>query len=194
VSALAEMFGVSTPTALPLKTAFMRWQCRVRQTAMRERNGQPDDAVMPAVTVSGETEPLGHVITVMSKSESYSKTPELMHMVKHTNDPAQRRQKALAFFQEAHYQKPEEFSDTLTATFAPGSEGAARILDAGECVLDFTAYGHGFRLHCRAHRLQPREQLFQATWWHNSLFNPNMNPETIFVGFEPDWSKSEEIR
>lgn len=194
MSALADMFGISTVSAPPLKLAFMRWQCRVRQIAMREQDGRPNDAIMPSVTVAGDAEPLGHVITVISKDEDHSRTPEMMHIAKHTHDPAQRREKALKLFQEAYYQKAEQFSDTLSATFAPGSEGARRILDAEACLLTFEAYGHGYRLICRARQLEPREHLFQATWWHNHLFNPTMNPETIFVGFEPDWTNSEEIR
>ena len=112
---MADWVGLPS-TRNPLKDAFLRWQCRVRQIAMRERQGRPDDAIMPALTLPGETAPLGHVVTVLSKAPSFSKTPELMHMVKRTHDPAQRREKAIELFSETYFQKPKEFSDCLLYT------------------------------------------------------------------------------
>jgi len=87
-----------------LMEQFMRWQCRIRQIAMRENEGMPDDSISPAVTLLGESEPLGQIITIFSKWGEYSKTPEMMQMVKATNDPAQRRDKAIRFFSEMYYQ------------------------------------------------------------------------------------------
>ncbi len=181
---------MSRPTENPMRLQFMRWQCRIRQIAMRERDGKPDDAIMPAVTLPGETEPMGHIVTVMTKVGPYSKTPELMHMVKRTNDPAQRREKALQLFSETYYQKAGEFSETLTASFAPGSEGAKAILAAGECTLTFEAFNQRYDLLCRAEQMPPEEELFQATWWHNALFNPNLSADVAVLGFTPDWSVS----
>ena len=131
---------------LALRDHFLGWQCRVRQLMMREAAGRPGDAVMPALTLAGAREPIGHVITVMSKSPRYSKTPELKHMARRTNDPAQRREAALAYLSEAYYQKPAEFSDMLTATFPPGSPGAATIREAGRVTLTFAAYSQRYDL------------------------------------------------
>jgi hypothetical protein len=46
MSDVSEMFGVDK-ASLALKDAFLRWQCRVRMMAMRDKQGRPDDAVMP---------------------------------------------------------------------------------------------------------------------------------------------------
>jgi hypothetical protein len=124
-----------------LRDSFLRWQCRVRQMMMRDDQGRPGDPVMPSLTLPGQAEPMGHIITVMSKAPQYSKTPEMRHMVRKTNDPAQRRQSALTFFSEYYYQKASEFSDILTATFPPDSPGAAAIRAAGRVTLVFAAYG-----------------------------------------------------
>lgn len=185
----AALFGVSGP-AHPLRDAFLRWQCRVRQMAMRELRGRPGDAVTPALTLPGQAEPMGHVITVLNKAPAHSKTPELMHMVKRTQDPAQRREKALEYFSETYFQKAQEFSDILTATFPPGSPGAAAIREAGACRLDFEAYAQRFSLECRVWRLAPKHPLHEATWWHNLLFNPALPPDSAILAFEPDWSAS----
>lgn len=189
MSSLAAQLGQSYSDH-PLRTAFLKWQCRVRQLSMRENDGRPDDAIMPAVILPGEDEALGHVITLMSKAPGYSVTPELQHMAAKTNDPAQRRDQAIKFLSAAYYQKAAEFSDILTATFPPGSPGAAKIHDAGTCRLVFDAYSQRFDLTCKVWRLAPHNLLHQATMAHNILFNPGLPPETEILGFEPDWSAS----
>lgn len=174
----------------PLRDGFLRWQCRVRQMMMREERGRPGDAVMPALTLAGADEPMGHIVTVLSKSPQYSKTPELMHMVRRTMDPAQRREAALTLFSETYYQKAGEFSDILTATFPPDSPGAAEIRAAGQVTLSFDAYSQRYDLACRVWALAEHNPLFQATYWHNLLFNPALPADTVILGFEPDWSQS----
>jgi len=173
-----------------LRDGFLRWQCRVRQMMMRDDQGRPGDPITPALTLDGETESMGHIITVMSKAPQYSKTPEMRHMVRKTMDPAQRRQSALTFFSEYYYQKAAEFSDILTATFPPGSPGAAAVRASGRVTLTFQAYGQRYDLACRVWALAEHNPLYQATFWHNLLFNPNLPPDTVILGFEPDWARS----
>jgi hypothetical protein len=173
-----------------LRDSFMRWQCRVRQIMMREARGRPGDAIMPAVTLPGDDAPMGHIITVMSKAPQYSKTPEMRHMARKTNDPALRREAALTFFSEYYYQRAAEFSDILTATFPPASPGAAQIREAGRATLTFAAYNQRYDLDCRVWTLAGHNPLHQATYWHNLLFNPDLAADTIILGFEPDWPRS----
>ena len=169
------------------REAFLKWQCRVRQIAMREAMGRPDGAVMPAVTLPGGSEPLGHVITVMSKAPAFSMTPELRHLAMSTHDPAERREKAVRLFSAAYYQRPREFSDQLTATFPATSKGAAAILTACHCTLTFDAYGQLWWFDCEVAVLAPRHPLYDATWWHNRLFNPSLSADTVILAFAPDW-------
>ena len=169
---------------------FLRWQCRVRQIAMRDNNGRPDDAIMPELTLAGDAEPLGNIITLLCKWEAYSITPEMQHMVKRTNDPAQRRSKALEYFSSTHYQKFKEFNDSLTATFPPNSPGCKRIAESEQCTLTFEAYGQRYDIVCSAKRLEKKNPLYQATYWHNLLFNPTLHPDTEILQFAPDWDKS----
>ncbi|MGR3316171.1 hypothetical protein [Roseovarius indicus] len=186
MSSLASQFGQSFSNH-PLRMGFLRWQCRVRQMAMRDKDGRPDDAIMPEVYLPGQTEPLGAIITVMSKTPGYSVTPELEHMAAKTNDPAQRRDQAIRFLAAGHYQQAAEFSDILTATFPPDSPGAAQIHEAGRCTLVFEAYAQRFDLDCKVWRLAPHNLLHQATMAHNRLFNPGIPGDTVVLGFEPDW-------
>lgn len=177
-------------TASPLRTAFLKWQCRVRQIAMRDNQGRPDDAITPALYLPGDDAPMGHIITLINKTPGYSVTPELQHMLAKTNDPAQRRDQALRFFSATYYQKAAEFSDILTATFPAGSPGAAKIRAAEHVRLRFDAYAQVFDLSCKVWRLTEQNPLRQATMAHNKLFNPALAPDTEVLGFEPDWSQS----
>ena len=115
----------------PLREKFIKWQCRVRQIAMRNNNGRPDDSISPVVLLPNEKEPVGKIITVLSKDIAFSRTPELKHLFKRTFDPLQRREKAIEFFSETYFQKHKEFSDILTATFQPNSIGAETITKNG---------------------------------------------------------------
>jgi len=190
VSSVVEMM-VKSPGNHALMEQFLGWQCRVRQIAMRDKHGRPDDAITPSVTLPGEAEPFGHIITVFSKWGAYSKTPELKHMVKRTHDPAQRREKALEYFSSAYFQKAREFSDTLSATFLPNSTGAGKLIEAGECRLLFEAYSQQYQLQCKVLELSRNNPLYQSTWWHNLLFNPELHPDSIILGFAPNWDESE---
>jgi hypothetical protein len=184
-AALGESFSVS-----PLKLAFLKWQCRTRQMMMRDNHGRPDDSITPALFLPGEDEAMGHIITLLNKSPGYSVTPEMQHMAKKTNDPAQRRDQAIRFFSATYYQKASEFSDILTATFPPCSPGAAAIREAEHVRLRFDAYGQVFDLACRVWRLAPNNPLHAATFAHNRLFNPALAHDTEVLGFEPDWDSS----
>ncbi len=189
MSSLGSVLGESYSPS-PLRLSFLKWQCRVRQMAMRDNQGRPDDAIKPALFLPHQDQPLGHIITLLNKSPGYSVTPELLHMAKKTNDPAQRRDQAIRFFSATYYQKASEFSDILTATFPPGSPGAASIREAENVRLRFEAYMQMFDLSCKVWRLAPHNPLYQATMAHNRLFNPALPADTEVLGFEPDWNAS----
>jgi len=174
---------------LALRDSFLRWQCRIRQMMMRENQGRPNEGVLPDIYLPEATEPLGAVITVLSKAPEFSKTMEMQHMVRKTRDPALRREAALKFFSEIYYQKGREFSDMLTATFAPGSQGAEAIREAGYCRLEFSAFNQKYTLKCKVWALGETSPLWQSTYWHNLLFNPSLPAQTTILGFEPDWSQ-----
>ena len=185
-SSLAGVLGLE-PDPHPMRDAFLRWQCRVRQMAMRDGRGRPDAGAMPEVTLPGGAEPMGQIITVINKLPQYSKTPEMQHMIKRTFDPAQRREKAIELFSETYYQKAREFSDVICAVFKPGSEGADAIRRAGQVTLSYSHYGQRFDIPTKVWKLSKKNAFYQATWWHNHLFNPDLEGNAVILGFEPDW-------
>jgi hypothetical protein len=109
-------------------------------------------------------------------------------MVRKTRDPAERFENALRFLAAAYYQRPDEFSDEMTALFGPGSALVRRLLEAGQCTLDFEQFEQRYRLRCRVEELAQTDEAFQFTYWHNSLFNPAMPGDVRILRFTPDWS------
>lgn len=173
-----------------LRLSFLKWQCQVRQIAMRQGGGKPTDGMTPSVRLAEDGAPIGHIISIMSKSFEYSRTMEIRHLARKTHDPKARRDSALRFFSEYYYQKAREFSDNLTTTFRPEASGARSILEAGKCWLRFEQFNQSFDVACRPYRLGENDPLHQATFWHNLLFNPNLPGDTTILGFEPDWAAS----
>jgi len=173
-----------------VSSAFLGWQCRSRQAAMRDRQGMPDDAAMPALRVHG-TSIHGRIVTVLNRRPEHSVLPEFRQISRQTMDPAKIREAALRFLSAGYYQKARRFSDVLTATFAADSENAARLIGVGRCNLEFSAHSHRFSLDCRAYELNRSNHLHEATRLHNGFFNPAMPPDVRIIGFQPDWGVSE---
>ena len=176
-----------------LRGRFLGWQCRIRQIAMRGDDGRPSNGMTPLVSATEGGDPVARIVTVLCKRPEHSATMELRHMARRTHDPAERRENALKFFAERYYQPANEFSDSLTASFLPDSGIAATLLNHRECRLTFEQFSQRFELHCAVRRLSPHNPLRDATFWHNLLFNPRLSADSIILGFEPDWRKSEAV-
>ena len=174
-----------------LRDRFLRWQCRVRQIAMRRHDGRPTSGMTPLVSVAEYAHPVARIVTVLCKRPEHSVTMELRHLARRTHDPAERRENALMFLAERYYQAAREFSDNLTASFPSDSETAARLLESRECRLDFEQFNQRYRVHCAVRRLSEHNPLREATFWHNVLFNPRLAADCPILGFEPDWPRSE---
>ena len=174
-----------------MRDRFLGWQCRVRQISMRSHDGRPTGGMTPLVSATGEDAPVGRIVTVICRRPEHSVTMELRHLARRTHDPAERRENALKFLAERYYQSWREFSDVLTASFPPGSETAATLLEHRECRLAFEQFSQRFDVHCTVRRLSRNNPLREATFWHNLLFNPRLSADCVILGFQPDWPKSE---
>ena len=181
--------GTGHEVSLRRRSAFLKWQCRVRQMAMRAAGGRPDAAIRPAVVLPDGSEP-GRITTILLKRPAFSVTPEFRHMASRTHDPAERREAAVRFLSASHYQKAEEFSDELAATFAPGAAFVEAITGSGRCRLVFDAYSQEFDLACSVRAHGAHDPFREAALWHNRLFNSELHPDTVVLGFLPDWEHS----
>ncbi len=174
-----------------LRDRFLGWQCRLRQMAVRQAGGRPTSGMRPEVRLAEADTPLGAITTLIVRREPREATAQFRHLVRKTQDPAERYDAALKTLAAAYYQRPQEFSDELTALFGPAPGLADQLLAAGRCVLDFEQYSQRYRLPCAARNLAEDEPAFQAPYWHNALFNPALPGGLRVLGFQPDWARAE---
>ena len=178
--------------AVALRNHFLGWQCRVRQYAIRHEAGRPSDGMRPMLTVAGLDACLSRKITtVLIKQDSEAIIKQFRFMVSKTNDPSERYDAALKYLAAGYYQKPHEFSDRLTALFAIESSVAAAITATGICTLEFDHASQHYRLPCGVRALSAKDHAFQATFWHNRLFNPSMPDDVRILEMAPDWRQAE---
>jgi len=171
-----------------MREHFLGWQCRLRQYAVRQGDGRPTSGMRPDVTVGDDPKPLGQITVLITKQAPEESTAQFRHMVRKTHDPSQRLESALKTLQATYYQYPREFSDLITALFGPGSQAAERLVQIGRCRLDFEQYSQCYSIPCQVRRLAEAEPAYQATYWHNSLFNPNLPSGVSVLAFAPDWA------
>jgi len=179
--------------AQALQARFVGWQCRLRQYAVRQMGGRPSDGMRPRVTtVAGEAVADG-IIVLISEIEPQDSTVQFRFQYLKTQDPNERFDKVLETLQGRYFQEPARFSDELTASFAPDSALAQRLVELGRCVLDFEQSDQGFRIPCAVRRLATTHPRYQATFWHNRLFNENLPPTAQVLMFTPDWAHARNL-
>ena len=83
-----------------------------------------------------------------------------------------------------------EFDEELTAVFSLESDLARAITEQGRCVLEFDQGNQIYHLECGVRAYVEEDEKYQATYWHNHLFNPTMPGVVSVLGFKPDWQNS----
>ena len=171
-----------------LRDAFLGWQCRLRQLCVRQAEGRPTAGMRPSITLAGGEAAMGHITVLINKADPDDAIAQFRHMARKTHDPKERLETALKHLQATYYQRPHEFSDVLTALFGPGSEAAGQLAATGACRLRFEQYQQSYDLPCSVRRMTESEPAYQATYWHNALFNPNLPAGVEILAFSPDWA------
>lgn len=172
--------------ALALRKHFLRWQCRARQNAVRRNAGKPSESMCPRIVVDERS--LDQIILLINKHEHCSTVPEFKHMVLRTQDPKKRYDSGLEFLSADYYQDTGEFTDQLTALFGPDEPLVELLERQGACTLEFNQTQQYFSLPCEVNTVDTGSYLYQATYWHNQLFNPYMPPGAQVAAFMPDWT------
>lgn len=174
-----------------LRQHFVGWQCRIRQIAVRQYSGRPLAGMRPRVTRLDGREIVPAITTVLVESEPQESTAMFRHIVRKTHDPERRHNEALKVLCAAHFQHPENFRDELTALFAVDSLLAKALVELERCALVFEQFGQRYRLPCDVFDLGEDEPAFQATYWHNKMFNPALPAAVRILAFQPDWEQAE---
>ena len=173
-----------------LKSHFLGWQCRIRQRQMRNAGGQPSAGMRPTVSLEGDNDQLAGIMILISHEDAADNTAKFRHMVRKTHDPKERLDGAVKELSAAYFQYPDDFSDVMTALFGPGSDLAGTLLKAGRCRLHFDQYAQKYDIPCRVDLLAEDDPAWQATFWHNSLFNPNIPGDAQILALTPDWAEA----
>ncbi|CAN5564867.1 hypothetical protein BH24ACT22_BH24ACT22_16510 [soil metagenome] len=176
--------------ARDMRNQFLGWQCRLRPFAVRAGGGRPTPGMMPRVMVEETAEALGRIVIVMVPSFPEESTTQFRYIMRKTQDPVERYEKGLKILQAEYYQRPRGFSDKLTALFDEHSPTAASLLEAERCTLDFEQYSQKYLIPCRVKALKPEDPFYQATYWHNHLFNPRMPHNARVLALVPDWQNA----
>lgn len=174
-----------------IRDHFLNWQCRIRQIAMRQDGGRPAQGMRPEVLLKGGEvlSPAISILLVPKKPEE--STDFFRFQCQKTHDPAQIYEKGLQFLQGTHFQKAKTFSDELTALFSPSSDVAQTLLKEGECLLAFEQFSQRYKMFCTVRAFDQDDDEWQATYWHNRLFNPALDGNAMVLGFHPDWSSAQ---
>lgn len=174
-----------------IRNHFLNWQCRLRQIAMRQQGGRPAPGMRPEVLLKGG-EVLSPAITIVLVPEASEESTDFFRFqCQKTHDPAQIYEKGLQFLQGTHFQQARTFSDELTALFDSTSGVAETLLREGECLLSFEQFSQRYKMFCSVRPFTHDDAQWQATYWHNRLFNPALASDAQVLGFQPDWNSAQ---
>ncbi len=182
---------MSKTSADNIREHFLGWQCRIRQIAMRQAGGRPSPGMRPRV-LDGSGRELSPALTVlMIPRDPAESTDFFRFQVLKTADPRDLYERALGYLQADYFQKPERFSDLLTAVIPDPSPLASHILADEACVLEFDQFSQRYLVPCSASLVHTGDAAREATLWHNRLFNPSLPDDVRVLGFKPDWKSAE---
>jgi hypothetical protein len=164
---------------------FISWQCRLRKMSVRELGGRPTAGMSAGIfSTSGGDEQSRMNFTIVRR-DSRERTDEFRHIVRKSPDSSLWIKDGLRILSELHYHEEKEFDQQLTALFSLDSTLACALIKAGQCHLKFAQdsveYGFDFDIVS----LDQDDDNFQATYWHNRLFNPTLPGKVRVLGFNP---------
>ena len=164
---------------------FIGWQCRLRKQSMRELEGRPSPGMSAGVhSISGGDEQC-RINFLILREDSADRTAEFRHIVRKTPDSRDWIKNGLRILAERHYHEMEEFGERLTALFSLDSGVADALLQAGRCRLSFAEKSIDYTFDFDIDELAEDDELYQATYWHNRLFNPTLPGRVRILAFSP---------
>ena len=164
---------------------FISWQCRLRKLAMREQGGRPSAGMSAGIHAIAGGDEQARINFLINRADSADRTSEFRHIIRKTHDSSQWVKNGLRILAELHYHEVDQFVNDLTALFSHDSSIAYALLKAGQCQLRFTeaSIEHAFDFDVRS--LDQVDELFQATYWHNHLFNSTLPGNVRVLAFSP---------
>ena len=164
---------------------FIAWQCRLRKQSMREFGGRPSEGMSAGVhSIAGGDEQC-QIQFLILREDSEDRTAEFRHIVRKTPDSQEWIKNGLRILAEFHYHETDQFGECLTALFSIDSSVADALLQAGKCHLKFAEKSIDYAFDFDIHELEEGDERYQATYWHNRLFNPTLPGRVRILSFNP---------
>ncbi len=158
---------------------------------MRQDEGRPSPGMRPRV-LAGDGREISAAMTVLLVPSAPEESTDFFRFQSlKTRDPKQTYEKGLEYLQATHFQHPKNFSDDLTALFNTGAPLAEDLLAMGGCVLEFDQFSQRYGLPCTVRLLAQGDPAFEATYWHNRIFNPAMPGDVTVLALHPDWTSAQ---
>lgn len=168
---------------------FIAWQCRLRKQCVRELGGQPTAGMSAGVySISGGDEQSRMSFLIVRK-DSGPRTDEFRHIMRKTPDSSEWVKNGLRILAELHYHEVDQFENRITALFSLDSTLADALLETGRCHLKFAEKSVDYDFDFDVESLPDENQLFQATYWHNRLFNPTLPGQVRILAFTPKFDE-----
>jgi len=164
---------------------FISWQCRLRKMSVRELGGRPSVGMSAGLySIKGGDEQASLQFLIV-KQDSKEQSSEFSHIIRKTPDPTEWVKNGLRILSERHYQDDFNFSNQLTALFGLDSLVADSLVEAGQCHLKFKQDSIDYAFDFDVTELSEDDDAYQATYWHNRLFNPTLPGKVRVLGFTP---------
>ena len=164
---------------------FIVWQCSLRQRNYRMSNGKPSEGIIALILDNKSNKEIASLRSVLIEKNSLNTAKMFEFMIKKTNDPEERFDKAVKFFASEYYNTPRNFDGSFTATFSYKSDLAKKILKKKKCNVQFFERDTGFNFNVSVCKLNKTNMKWMYTFWHNSFFNPVLNEDIDILYFNP---------
>jgi len=186
----AERNSLTENYRLPIQNYFIGWQCRVRELALRNEEGRPNGGMRPQIALkNGEVVFFAATLLIIPDHPDQT-IRQFRFMALKTQDPKERYTKAMQLLAAKFFQNAEDFSGAMSGIFPRSSEGVEELVKRQYCVMTFDYQQQAFKIPCQVCESPKNESVYEFTYWHNYLFNPNLSPEVSVLHFKPDWSEA----
>ena len=186
----AERNALTENDRLPIQNYFIGWQCRVRELALRSEEGRPNGGMRPQIILKNGKVVFSAATLLIIPDQPDQSIRQFRFMALKTQDPKERYTKALQLLAARFYQNAEDFSGAMSGIFSRTSEEVKALVKHQYCVMEFDYQQQTFKIPCHVSASPKNEPVYEFTYWHNYLFNPNLSPEVTVLHFKPDWDKT----
>lgn len=174
-----------------MRLAFLGWQCRIRQMAMREYGGRPLPGMQARASLRSGALVHAEMTVLLVPDAPTEAIAFFRFQAQKTADPRRVYESVLPFLQGDYYQDPKRFSGELAAVFPAGSQTGQRLLKAKRCLLDFEQWRQSFRLSAGVREAAAGSPARDLALWHNRAFNPGLGNDALVLSFRPQWSTAQ---